>query len=162
MSHGNAPLSAGTQVRAADFPPAGSSTSDTTISGITATTYTVGVPEVAVRFMAPTSGRVALCVSGGIRNDSATTPADRLLLSYRVYVGDPAAASLLVTEDASTGISTAGRADATEDFAYSGHLTIVDGLIPGSFYYAQLRYRTVTGAGAPDLNYRSIIVFPIS
>lgn len=161
MPHDNSPLSAGTQILAVDFPPAVSSMSDAVITNITATNYTTGTPEVAVRFMAPTSGRVAINVAAGVRVDSATTPADRLFIAAQVLKGDPADGVVILAEEVKNGVSTPGTPDATEDYGFGGHLTMLGGLVPGDFYYARVRYRTTLGNGSADLNYRSISVVPV-
>lgn len=161
MGHENSPLSAGTQVRAVDFPPTATSMSDTVITNITATTYTTGAPEVGARFQAPTSGRVAITVSAGVRVDSATTPADRLFIAPQVLHGDPNDGNVILAEEVKNGVSTPGTPDATDDYAFGGKMTLLGGLVPGDFYYARVRYRTTLGNGTADLNYRSISVVPI-
>jgi hypothetical protein len=161
VAHDNAPLSTGTEVRAVDFPPAVSNSSDTAITNITATVYTTGTPEVGARFMAPTSGRVAITVSAGIRVDSATAPGDRIFIGYQVFVGDPADNDLLQIEEVKYGLSNIGAADATEDYQFGGHTAILGGLEPGTFYYARVRYRTTLGNGTADIQQRGITVIPI-
>ena len=161
MPHDNAPLSAGTQVRAVDFPPAVASTSDTAATNISSTTYLTGTPEVGVRFMGPSSGRVAITVQAGVRVDSAVSPADRVFVSYQIFVGDPADNDLLQVEEVKNGVSSGGISDATEDYSFGGHLTILSGLEPGQFYYARVRYRTFLGNSTADIQQRGIIVIPI-
>lgn len=160
MAHDNAPLSAGTPVRAADFPPAMFNYDQTTIANITDTAYVTGTPEVAVRFMAPTSGRVAVNLSGGIRNNTAANQ-DRVFLTFRILEGDPDDASIFWTEEVKYGRSNYAMLDANDEFEYGGHLTIVGGLTPGTFYYAQVRYRTTLGSGTADISNRQIMVFPV-
>lgn len=151
------PLSAGTTVRALDFTPAVQSFQTNTISDISQTTYTVGTPETAVRFMAPSSGRVAVALSGGTRNNGAN--ADRIFVSYRVLEGDPANGDLIQSDEVKRGLSN--PATGGDGFQYHGHVTMVDGLTPGTYYYAQVRYRTTLGSGTADISHRSILVFPI-
>jgi hypothetical protein len=163
MSHDNAPLSAGTPVRAVDFPPAqfvGDASTGATLTNITATSYTNGTPEVAIRFMAPTSGRVAVNISAGIRNNTAANQ-DRCFVSYRILEGDPADGLVIQTEEVKLGVSNYATLDADDDFAYVGHLTMVGGLTPGTFYYCQFRHRTTLGSGTVDINSRQLMVFPI-
>jgi len=160
VSHDNAPLSSGTPVRALDFPPAQFNYDQTTIANITDTTYVTGTPEVAVRFMAPTSGRVAVNLSAGIRNNTAANQ-DRVFVTFRILEGDPSDADVFWTEEVKYGRSNAARLDANDEFAYGGHVTVVGGLTPGQFYYAQVRHRTTLGSGTADISNRQILVFPV-
>lgn len=150
-------LSAGTTVRALDFTPAVQTFNNTNINNISATTYTVGTPEVAVRFMAPSSGRVAVVLSAGTRNNGAN--ADRIYVTYRVFEGDHANANLVQSEEVARGLSN--PATQADNFQYHGHVTMVDGLTPGTYYYFQARHRTTLGSGTADISYRSLLVFPI-
>lgn len=151
-------LSAGTRVKALDFPRAYQSYHNTTIANISDTTYTVGSPEVAVRFQAPTSGRVAVVISAGVRNNGAN--ADRVFVAFRILEGDPADGDLVQTEDVKLGISNA--ATQADDYQYGGQATMVGGLTPGTYYYAQVRHRTTLGSGTADIAHRHILVFPVS
>lgn len=159
MSHENHPLSAGTRVRAVDFPPTQTAYSQITQANISATSYTLGSPEMAVRFMAPTSGRVLVTVSAGLRNNSATV--DRVFVSFRVLEGDPDDADLIQTDEVKNGRSNYAVADAANDYEYGGHTTVVSGLTPGAYYYAQLRHRVTVGGGTADIAFRGISVIPI-
>ena len=150
-------LSAGTPVRALDFPRAWQSFQNTAITNISSTTYTTGTPEVAVRVMAPSSGRVAVALSGGTRNDAAN--ADRIFVSYRVLEGDPENGDLIQSDEVKRGLSN--PATQTDQYQYHGHVTMVDGLTPGVYYYFQVRHRTTLGSGTADIAYRSILVWPI-
>lgn len=161
MSHDNAPLSAGTETRAVDFPPAVFVTSDVPNGNISTTVYITGTPEVSARFMAPTSGRVGICLSAGLRNNSGATPNDRLFFSYQIFVGDPNDAVLFQGEEVKGGLSNRASADVNDDYSYGGHLTIVSGMEPGEFYYVQTRYRTTLGNSTADIGYRGILVFPV-
>lgn len=150
-------LSAGRPVKALDFPRAQQMYLQTNISNVSATTYAPGAPEVAVRFLAPSTGRVAVSVSGGVSNNGAN--ADRMLLTYRILEGDPNNGVVIQDGDSKRGVSNAGTGGENNQFA--GHVTMVDGLTPGTYYYAQLVHRTVTGAGTADLTHRVITVWPI-
>lgn len=160
MSHENAPLSAGTQVRALDFPRAMFNFDQTSQLNLTDTSYGNGSPEVSVRFMAPTSGRVAVVCSGGPRNNTAANQ-DRVFISFRIFEGDPNDNDLLQTEEVKYGRSNYATLTANDDYEYGGHLTMVGGLTPGTFYYAQMRHRVTIGSGTADIAFRSILVFPI-
>lgn len=151
-------LSAGTRVKSLDFPRAQRVTDQTTQANLTSTSYGTGDPEVAVRFLAPTSGKVAVVLSAGVRNNTAANE-DRVFVSFRILVGDPADADLFQTEEVKLGVSnTAAGAD---DFTYAGQATMVQGLTPGTYYYAQVRHRVTLGSGTADISNRSIMVFPI-
>lgn len=159
MAHREQPLSAGTEIRALDFPPTQHGFDQSTISNITATTYTVGTPEVAVRFLAPTTGRVAVTIKALVRNNTAANN-DRLFVAFRILEGDPNDADLFQTEDVKLGISN-NATNTADEFTYGSQTTMVSGLTPGQFYYGQVRYRTTLGSGTADLAYRQITVFPI-
>lgn len=151
-------LSAGTRVKAVDFPRAAQVTDQTSQLNMTNTTYSTGDPEVAVRVMAPSSGRVLVVVAAGIRNNTAANQ-DRVFVSFRVFEGDPADNDLYQTEEVKLGLSnTAAGAD---DYSYGGHGTMVQGLTPGTYYYFQVRHRTTLGSGTADISNRSILVTPI-
>lgn len=151
-------LSAGTTVRALDFTPAVQTFQTVGVNNVTATSYTAGTPEVAVRFMAPSSGRVAVILSAGTRNNGAN--ADRIFVSYRILEGDPADAVLIQSDEVKRGLSNpATQADNNQ---YHAHGTMVDGLTPGVWYYAQVRHRTTLGSGTADIPHRGILVFPIA
>lgn len=152
-----ADLAAGTRVKALDFPTAVQSESGVSYSNITVTTYTPGSPEVAARFLAPTSGRVAVTVSGAIRTN--LTSVDRIYVAFRIFEGDPADGDLVETEEAKRGISN--YAHQQEGYQYKGQMTMVDGLTPGSWYYVQLRYRTTLGDANADMAYHRVSVIPL-
>lgn len=163
MSASISPLSAGTKFRAVDFPRAQFAYDMSTIANTAVTSYTVNVaatnPEVAVRVMAPTSGKIGVCISGGPRNNSATS--DRFFLAFRVLEGDPNNGTLIQTEDAKWGISNSATSDANDDYRYGGHFTVVGGLTPGTHYYFQTRFRTTLGNGTADCAFRSIMAIPL-
>lgn len=155
-------LSAGTRVRARDFPRAYQTFNQESQLNMTNTTYAsadAGDPEQAVKFLAPSSGRVAMVISAGVRNNTAANE-DRVFCSFRVFEGDPADNNLFQTEEVKLGISnTAAGAD---DYTYCGHATMVQGLTPGVHYYAQFRQRVTIGSGSADIAFRKLLVFPIS
>lgn len=151
-------LSAGTRVKAVDFPRAQQVFITSNITNVTTTTYIPGSPEVAVRFQAPSSGRVCVTVGAGTGNNGAND--DRLLVTYEVFVGDPADGIRHQAAEAKRGLSNPGTGADTAQ--YHGHTTMVDGLTPGEFYYARIVYRTDDGAGTADISHRHIFVFPIS
>lgn len=150
-------LSAGTVVKALDFTPAVQAIVNVEVLNNSSTVYTTGTPEVAVRFMAPSSGRVAVSLSGGTRNNSAN--ADRIFVTYRILEGDPANADIIQSDEVKRGLSI--PATQSDNYQYHGHITMVDGLTPGTWYYAQVRHRTTLGSGTADISHRGIVVFPI-
>lgn len=159
MAINASPLAAGTRIRALDFTPPLFNFDASNITGITSTAWVVGSPEVSVRFMAPTSGRVAVMLGASPRNNSVTV--DRLFIGFRIMEGDPADGITFQPLSAKYGRSNHAYADANDAACSGGQLTIVGGLTPGSWYYAQTQYRVTVGAGTADLLYRSIMVFPV-
>lgn len=163
MAEQHQPLSAGTVIRATNFPRSWSNYDMTTAANMTTTAYvatTTDDPnEVAVRCMAPTSGRIGVNLHAGPRSNSAT--ADRLFVSFRVFQGDPSTGTLIQTDDVKYGRSNAAANDASDDYAYGSHFTVVNGLTPGTFYYFQVRYRTTLGNGSADLAFTGITAWPL-
>jgi len=159
------PLSAGTNFRAVDFPRAQFAYDQSTIANWNTATYTVNVaatnPEVAVRCLAPTSGKIGVCISGGPRNNS--TVVDRFFLAFRVLEGDPADGTLIQTDDAKWGISNTATSDASDDYSYGGHFTVVGGLTPGVYYYFQSRFRDTVApvTGTADCAFRTLMAIPL-
>lgn len=150
-------LSAGTKVQALDFPPAKQLYMNTTVANISDTSYVVGDPEVSVSAVCPTSGRFAVVISGGLRNNAAN--ADRLFLTFRVYEGDPADNVVIQQADVKYGLSN--QNSQTDDFQYAGHMTLVEGLTPGTRYYFRMLHKTTLGSGTADLSHRHILVWPV-
>ena len=151
-------LAAGRRVKAVDFTRAVFNYNQISQGNIADTTYVVGDPETAVRFMAPTSGRVGVMLSAGLRNNS-TANEDRVFVSFRVLEGDPQDGNLIQTEDAKNGRSN--PAQGADDYQYGGQMTMVDGLTPGVWYFAQVRHRTTLGMSDVDIAYRGIMVIPV-
>lgn len=150
-------LSAGTRVRALDFPRAEQSFFTANITNQTTTTYVPGTPETAVWFTAPSSGRVAVSLGAGTGNNGAN--ADRLLVTYEIFEGDPEDGIRHQAAEAKRGLSNpATQADTAQ---YHGHTTMVDGLTPGQKYYARVVHRVTLGSGTADISHRHIAVWPI-
>lgn len=154
-----APLSGGTPVRALDFPPSQQVMDRTSQLNLTNTTYATGSPEIAVRFQAPTSGRVLVTVSAGVRNNSATV--DRVWVAFTIHEGDPNSGNTVATEEVKYGVSNHAISDASDDFAYGSNSFPVAGLDPGTFYYARIRHKVTVGGGTADISTRSITVIPL-
>lgn len=163
MAIGPSPLSAGTPVRAKDFPRAQSNYDQTTAANIASTSYSATATdkpsETSVRVCAPTSGKIGVSLHAGPRNNSATV--DRLYVTYRVLEGDPNSGTLIQTDDVKYGVSNAAVSDAADDYSYGSHFTVVGGLTPGTYYYFQLRYRTSLGGGTADLAFTAITCWPL-
>lgn len=151
-------LSAGTRVKALDFPESKQVYDHTDHLNMTGTTYSNGSPEVGVRFQAASSGRAAVTISTGMRNNT-TANEDRIFCAFQVYVGDPADGVEFQSEEVKLGMSN--MAAGSDDIHYGGHLTMLTGLVPGEWYYARFRHRVTLGSGTADLTYRKILVFPI-
>jgi hypothetical protein len=155
----SSPLSAGTPVRALDFPPSMQVMDRTSQLNLTNTSYATGTPEVAVRFQAPTSGRVLVTVSAGVRNNSATV--DRVWVCFSMFEGDPNSGNQVAVEEVKYGVSNHAISDANDDFAYGSNSFPVSGLTPGTFYYARIRHKVTIGGGTADISTRGITVIPI-
>ena len=159
MTLSPAPLSAGNPVRAMDFPRSMQAVDRTTQLNVTGTSYATGTPEVAVRFLCPTSGRVAVTVAAGIRNNSATQ--DRVWIAFTIYEGDPNDGNQVVVEEVKYGVSNHAISDASDDYSYQSQTSIVRGLTPGTWYYARVKHKVTTGTGSVDIAERQITVFPV-
>lgn len=156
------PLAAGTTVRALDFPPAMFAFDNSTTAAnlnITSTSWALGSPEVAVRFLAPTSGRVGVSLGATVRNNSAVV--DRVFVGFRIMEGDPASGNTFQPVSAKYGRSNYAYADADDDGESGSQFTMVSGLTPGTYYYAQVQFRVTVGGGTADVLSRSILVIPL-
>lgn len=154
-------LADGTIVRGADLPPTVADSDETSIVQISATTYTVGAPEVGVVFVAPTSGRVRLTVGGGERDSAGV---DRVFLSPQVFRGtDATGVEVLAPSVTNRGL---GSCAATKEFQYGSRTSLLEGLTPGVTYYARVMYTISPGgatpAGQADVGARDIVVIPVS
>lgn len=147
---------AGAKVQAADFPPTVWSNDETDINNITATSFTTGSPEVAVTFIAPTSGKVLIINGGGCRNN---TGADQLYLGIEVRQTN--GSGTLVYSPTINGKDTLSCAKEATSHEYKSRAMVLSGLTAGGTYYARIQYRTLSGGGTADIGSRSIIVQPI-
>lgn len=157
-------LLAGSKIKALDTPPTVQVTDTTTMGNISNTTYSAGTPEVGVTFTAPTSGRVNITISGGLRNNAANS--DRAFLTAQVFLGvNSAGTEVLVPSVTVYGVSTPGGS-ATMDYIYSSRTAMLDGLTAGATYYVRTMHLCSVSVGGPgntcDLNYRGILVTPVS
>lgn len=149
---------AGQPVKALDYPPPKWSQDSTQINNPTNTAYTTGSPEVSVTFVAPTSGRVLLVVGGGLGNGAG---GDRIFLSPEVRETNSSGALVLSASVTNRGFGSDIAAGA---FHYGSRESVLDGLTPGTVYYAVVKYAVVTsdaGASTQDIACRDITVVPI-
>lgn len=138
------------------WPPAVRASSSTDILNITNTSYAAGTPEVGTTFVAPTSGRVCVALHG---QGTQAAGGFRLIFAYQVYLGTSTAGTLFQGANAGLGVGSSGSTAATSEWA-KGHLSMVEGLTPGSTYYAVIVYLT-EGGTTSDVNNRKIVVFPV-
>lgn len=138
------------------WPAAVKASSTTDILDITNTSFATGSPEVGTTFVAPNSGRV--CVAMHAQGTQASG-GNRLFFEYRIYLGTSTSGTLFQTSDSALGASSSGSTAGTSEWA-KGHLSMVEGLTPGSTYYAVIGYLT-EGGTTSDITNRKIIVFPV-
>ena len=147
-------LSAGTTVRALDFPPAVWASDNTTQTNVSSTSFVPGSPEVGVSFTAPTSGRVRVDVSGGIRDDTGQW---RGILAFEIYEGTTAGAKVISASARGNGMSNMIE---STGYQFHGRGSLVEGLTPGAVYYART-VQAVSGGTSVDIFTRSLIVYPV-
>ncbi|HKZ21170.1 MAG TPA: hypothetical protein VJQ57_13800 [Acidimicrobiia bacterium] len=150
-------MDTGGDVYGMDFPPSQFDQDWTPISNITATSYEVGDPEVAVSVTAPTSGRVFVAMGCGIRNNAAT--AESAYVSYQIFEDSPNGALYSASDD-DRGVRSCGIAQ-SQEFQYHGNGDLIEGLEPGRSYYFQMTHKTALGAGTADIASRNILVIPV-
>lgn len=149
---------AGRPVRALDYPPAKFAQDTTAINNPTNTAYATGTPEVSVTFIAPTSGRVLIVVGGGLGNSAA---ADRIFLAPEVRLTSAAGALVLSPSVTNRGF---GSDSCSGGFHYGSRESVLEGLTPGTLYYAVVKYAVVTsdaGTSTQDITARDITVAPL-
>ncbi|MGI5293276.1 hypothetical protein ACQEVF_59565 [Nonomuraea polychroma] len=149
---------AGEHVKALDYPPAVWNQDATQINNPANSGYITGTPEVSVTFIAPTSGRVLLVVGGGLGNGAG---GDRIFLSPEVRETDAAGALVLSPSVVNRGF---GSDNAAAAFHYGSRESVLEGLTPGTLYYAVVKYAVATtdaGGSTQDIGCREIIVAPL-
>lgn len=130
----------------------------TLISDISSTSFIVGSPELGVTFVAPRSGRVAVCVSAGMFEQSA---GNRLFLSFAVHEGTSTAGAQVQVPRTMNGVSTHGDTTAGgSGEMVKGNLAMVEGLVGGDTYYAVTMF-SVDGGTTNDIRQRRITVIPL-
>lgn len=147
-------IRAGAKIRAADFPASVMAQDATEILNISSTTYIAGSPVVATTFVAPTSGRVRIAVGG-----SAKDGTNRVFISAQVFLGTSAAGTEILAPSVTFG--GCGFPAESASYMYANRKFPLEGLTPGSTYYARVMY-TVTGGSSADISCREIVVIPTS
>lgn len=146
----------GDEISADYWPPAVQAESFVANDNVTSTTPIAGTPAVNVTFVAPITGKVAVCVAGGIDGDSAN---DRGFVTYEMYLGTSAAGTLVQAARAPFGVSNYGGNNS--DTMQHGNMTAQVGLTPGATYFARIVHFVEGVDGTVDIDMRRIIVFPI-
>src|SRR5690606_18336475 len=147
-------LLAGSTVRALDTPPAASDTQLDSFS-FTHTTYGTGsvsgtYTDCGTAFMAPTTGRVLVILSGQIVNSGATTRMAPVVREGPV-IGSGA---VIVPANDVNSITNQG------DNAYilASQVALIENLSPGETYNVRLEHRVSGGTGT--LRNRRVVVIP--
>ncbi|MFC7380897.1 hypothetical protein [Sphaerisporangium rhizosphaerae] len=146
-----------TNVKSLDVPPTVANYDDTLITNVASTTYLPGSPEVGVTFVAPTSGRVAITVGGGMRDNSANTV--RIWMAPQVFAENSSGTEVLAPSVGPRGV---GSLHETKEFMYVSRTSLLSGLTPGNVYYARIVYAMSSAPASPgtDIQGREIIVGP--
>lgn len=150
-------LISGGSVYGHDTPPSQWDQDWSAITNVTSTSFIVGTPEVGVNFTAPTSGRVLICIGGGIQNNAATL--EQGAISYTLFE-DSADGPVVFAADARNGVQSQAVA-VSGQFRYLGGFSMEESLTPGRNYYAQVRHRCILGNGTVDIASRDIAVIPL-
>ena len=145
----------GALVRGADFPITVFAQDDTVQVGTASTAYVTGTPEVGVYFMAPTSGRVLITVSGGARDATGDT---RAFLAPQVFLNNSGDTEVLAPSVESYGWANPGS---NSDYVFGSRVSMLDGLTPGQVYYARVMFSPPDGTTV-EVKTREIMVEPVS
>lgn len=150
-------LLAGTTILAQDWPETQHTRDLTTITGqgVGDTDYETLDPEVAVTFIAPTTGRVEVEVWAGLRVSAGT---DRAQADFQIREND---ASGAIVRNGSIN-ALFGTEGGSTSYAYGSGQTMVDGLTPGATYFARVLTRATSAATEYDVSARAILVKPLS
>lgn len=157
-TYGEPQIRAGDQIEADWWPESVEASDATQISNITSATFIVGSPELGVTFVAPRSGRVGVCLSAGMFEQSA---GDRLFLSFAVHEGTSTAGTQVRSPRTAFGISTSGdpTAGGSGEMVH-GNMSMVENLTPRSTYYAVTMIAVDAGT-TNDIRQRRITVIPL-
>jgi hypothetical protein len=151
-------ISKGKTVYGVDMPPAVYDQDWTQQSNLASASYSTGAPEVGVNFVAPSSGRVLVCIGCGIRDNSTTVEGG--VVTYILY--EDSANGVVVTAAAADHGVASQRAALAEEFHYVGGFNMEEGLTPGKNYYAQMVHRRVNASATTDIASRDIAVIPLT
>lgn len=126
---------------------------DTNIYNETQTSFGGATPAVAVRFIAPTSGRVLLTCGGGARGDGT----NRAYISPQVFEDFGGATEEVTPSSTNNGLIVSRD---TTAFFFAQRTILVEGLSPGRRYVARPRIAVAGGSGC-DFAARDILVEPV-
>ena len=146
----------GEQIQAGYWPESVQDDDGTSITNISSTSYITGTPVVSVTFKAPRTGRVGVCIGGGLVEQAAGS---RVWISYELYLGTSSGGTLIHAGIDVRGVNTTGDATASGDQTL-GNMSMEERLTPGATYYAQVVYK-VSGGATNDITRRRIIVIPL-
>ena len=153
-----AEIKAGDDISAEWWPDSVEVEENTAQSNISSTSFVAGSPECGVGFTSPRTGRIAVCVSGGLVEQSA---GDRVFLAFEVYRGTSASGTLVRSARTGFGISTSGDTTAGgSGEQVHGNMAMVDGLTPGVDHYARTVHSVDAGA-TNDITRRRLTVIPL-
>ncbi len=113
----------------------------------------IGTPEIGVRFVAPSTGRVLITVGGGARD---ATNDGRIFFAPQV-LADNLVDEVLAAAVAIYGYGTPGS---NSDYVFGSRTGLLSGLTPGRTYYARVMVQAETTSA--DLIFRDISVEPVS
>lgn len=148
-------IKAGDEIEAGWWPPAMTVREGTDQLDVTSVTFIAGSPECGVTFVAPLTGRVAVCVQASIDQESA---GNRGFVSFEVYEGTSAAGTLRQAAREQYGVSSAGNA-ASEEQCW-GSMAMVSNLTAGATHYVRTVHRVDAG-NQNDFRFRALVVFPL-
>jgi len=149
---------AGQKIKALDFSATVSAVDNTTLTNVS-TTLGAGSPVVAVTFVAPTSGKVAIHLSG---NGRCTGSLQATIFDIEVYLGTSASGTLIVATGSSTYrvvVVAAGSAGSTFGHNF-GKTSYLSGLTAGSTYYARVMHASSNTATC-DVFHRGLTIQPL-
>lgn len=145
-------LTAGTLIKAGDYPVPAYASDTTTILNISSTSYIPDSPVVATTFKAPSTGRVLVTV--GLQGGD-NTGTNRIFLAYQVYLGADATGTLV--RGASVEAYGVGSPSKATNYCTWSRSSVLDGLTPDATYYVRTMHRASAGATC-DMTYRDVMV----
>ena len=145
-------ITAGTVIKAQDFPPSQSAFDSTVQANQTSTSYGAGSPEIGTTFLAATSGRCIAAVSASIRDNAASNDG---ICSFQIFEGSSSSGTEIVSPAADDSVRFN-----TSEYASATRCKLITGLTPGTTYYIRAMHR-VTGGSSVDFGYREVTVWPV-